>query len=429
MKHRIMILGTQGEFVQLVKKAKERGYVTIVCDGYPEGPARKYADEAYVIPVTETDRIAELCRNKKVDGIMTSFSDLLLECMVKIASQAGLPCYLKPKQLPWYRDKSVCRETLKKLGLPEPKFCRLPVEVIRHRDQKKAEALTEGMQYPLISKPLDKYGSRGIFRIYDKSELLEKAALAMEFTELPEILLEEYNDGHEFNMMTWVTEGQVYTISIADREKTEFPEVMLPQSTRNVYPSRFLDQVEADARNLLQKYISHTGQREGALSMQFFWTEGKGIQVCEIAARFFGYEHELTDMVYHFNIEDFLLDSLYEKEKAVKKLNAHHIGRPLCYGAALYFHGRQLQIADQSSAWSLAQEENVENAWIFYEEGDRVVEYGPNPYLAFYYIKAASREALDEVSERFFQKMSITDAEGKEIAFRNQLPEYEKKIE
>ena len=94
MKHRLLILGTLGEFEQLVQKAREKGYYTIVCDGYPDGPARKFADEAFQIPVTDTERIACLCREKEIDGIITSFSDLLLECMVKIADRAGIPCYL-----------------------------------------------------------------------------------------------------------------------------------------------------------------------------------------------------------------------------------------------------------------------------------------------------------------------------------------------
>ena len=92
MKHRLLILGTLGEFEQLVQKAREKGYYTIVCDGYPDGPARKFADEAFQIPVTDTERIACLCREKEIDGILTSFSDLLLECMVKIADRAGIPC-------------------------------------------------------------------------------------------------------------------------------------------------------------------------------------------------------------------------------------------------------------------------------------------------------------------------------------------------
>ena len=58
MKHRLLILGTLGEFEQLVQKAREKGYYTIVCDGYPDGPARKFADEAFQIPVTDTDRLS-----------------------------------------------------------------------------------------------------------------------------------------------------------------------------------------------------------------------------------------------------------------------------------------------------------------------------------------------------------------------------------
>ena len=66
MKHRLLILGTLGEFVQLVKKSKERGYYTIVCDGYPDGPARQYADASYVIPVTVLMQWQSFARKKRL---------------------------------------------------------------------------------------------------------------------------------------------------------------------------------------------------------------------------------------------------------------------------------------------------------------------------------------------------------------------------
>ena len=244
MKHRLLILGTLGEFVQLVKKSKERGYYTIVCDGYPDGPARQYADASYVIPVTDIDAVAELCQKEKVDGIITSFSDLLMECMVKIAEKAGLPCYLRPEQLCWYRDKSACRELLSKLGLPTPGFVKVPAA---EQNEYKLAEITAGLKYPLISKPLDKYGSRGIFIIKDQEQLAGSVRKTAEFTDLDEILIEEYNDGFEFNMMTWVSDGKVNVISIADREKTQPEADMLPISTRNVYPSRLLSHVESKA--------------------------------------------------------------------------------------------------------------------------------------------------------------------------------------
>ena len=241
---------------------------------------------------------------------------------------------------------------------------------------------------------------------------------------MPEILVEEYNDGYEFNMMTWVLDGQVHVISIADREKTSVAKGEIPISTRNVYPSRLMAKVERPATELLQAYIEKTGQKDGALSMQFFWKPGEGIQVCEIAARFFGYEHELTDIVYGFNMEELLLASLYDRTKLQKMLTDHDIHKPHCCGTVIYFQGRLLTIGDQSKAVRLGQKKEVEKPWIFYREGETVIEHGPNPYLALYYVKTENREEMDELTQEFYREMHILDPSGKEVAYQNQIPDY-----
>ena len=386
MKHRLLILGTLGEFVQLVQKSREKGYYTIVCDGYPDGPARKFADEAYQIPVTDTERIAELCREKEIDGIITSFSDLLLECMVKIADRAGLPCYLKPEQLPWYRDKSETRALLRKLELPTPGFRKIPTAVLEDPDRKsRLKERLKGLRYPVVSKPLDKYGSRGIYISENLDELIEASQKTAEFSDMPEILVEEYNDGYEFNMMTWVLDGQVHVISIADREKTSVAKGEIPISTRNVYPSRLMAKVERPATELLQAY---------------------------------------TDIVYGFNMEELLLASLYDRTKLQKMLTDHDIHKPHCCGAVIYFQGRLLTIGDQSKAVLLGQKKEVEKPWIFYREGETVIEHGPNPYLALYYVKTENREEMDELTQEFYREMHILDPSGKEVAYQNQIPDY-----
>ena len=420
MQHRLLILGSMGEFVQLVKKSKERGYYTIVCDNYPDGPARTFADEDYVIPVTATEEIAQLCKEKAVDGIITSFSDLLLECMVKIAAAADLPCYLKPEQLPWYRDKAAAKELLHQMQLPTPGFLRIPV-----KDTGLCETLaSHGLCYPLVTKPLDKYGSRGIYVVHNDQELFQAIQRTSAFTDLDEILLEEYNEGYEFNLMSWVLDGQVHIISIADREKTKTQYGEIPISTRNVYPSCFYEQVAPAARQLLQDFITHTGQQDGALSMQFFWAPGKEIQVCEIAGRFFGYEHELTDIVFGLNMEDLLLNALYDREALRRQLEHHHPEAPIRHGAVLYFHGKQKKIADLSAAQKLAQHPAVIKPWIFYREGESVIAHGSNPYVALYYIAAATRKELDAITEEFFSTMEIPDSSGAELLWQNRIPIY-----
>lgn len=416
--HRLLVLGTLDAFVLLVKKAKERGIYTIVCDGYANGAAREFADEDYVIPVTEIDEIAKLCKERDVDGIITSFSDLLTECMVKIADKAGIPCYLKPDQLKWYRDKAATRQLLEELGLPSPKHKKI------NKNSEITLEMIQDLSFPMVTKPLDRYGSRGVFVAENLAKLNEYTKKAADFTGLNDILIEEYNSGYEFNMMTYVLDGKVQIISIADREKTQIGQGEIPISTRNVYPSCLRSKVWEDAKNLLQKYVDSTKQTEGPLSMQFFWNEEKGIQVCEIAARFFGYEHELVDMVFGFNMEDLLLNYLFDKEALKEMFEKHHFQEPKQHGAVLYFHGRLLPIKDQSVAYELSNHEAVQRPWVFYSEGESVISHGRNPYVALYYITAPTREELDRISQHFFDTITIKSTDGQEVLYKNEIPKY-----
>ena len=97
--HRLVVLGSMDEFVELVKLARRQGIYTIVCDGYETGPAKAFADKAYTIDVRDIDGVADMCRAEQADGIIASFSDLLAECLVNIAAKAGRKCYCTPEKI------------------------------------------------------------------------------------------------------------------------------------------------------------------------------------------------------------------------------------------------------------------------------------------------------------------------------------------
>ena len=72
----------------------------------------------------------------------------------------------------------------------------------------------------------------------------------------------------------------------------------------------------------------------------------------------------------------------------------------------------------------LGEKEQVEKPWIFYQEGETVIEHGPNPYLALYYVKTENRKEMDLLTEEFYEKMHILDPNGQEVAYHNQIPDY-----
>lgn len=411
--HRLVILGSLDEFLELVRIAKARGIYTICCDGYPNGVAKTVADKSYTIDIHQVDQIAQMCIDEKADGIITSFSDTLFEQATLIADKAGLPWYAKPDVLHYYREKDQAKALLAKLGVKVPRNVRLAENF--------SDDMLKDFAFPVVIKPVDGYGSKGIYVVHSIDEIrefwhqvAERGKNTKDF-----IIAEEYSQGREFNMMTWLVDGVVHPISIADREKNPQSGHAIPLLNRVAYPSKFTQtEVLPAAVSVLQKFAAATGQTSGALSMQFFYHNGQ-VEVCEIAGRLFGYEHELVTHCYGLEIEEILLDYVYDPDTLRRIMTSHSLSCCLHHCAGLYFagyHGKT--IADLSRCEQLGQEPGVLECKIFYREGETIDTYGANPYLARYYLGADSREKLDQLTRHFFSKMSVPDTGGEDIDYK-----------
>ncbi len=412
--HRLLVLGSLDEFIQLVVKAKKRGYYVAVCDGYEFGPAKKYADAAYHIDVRDTGSIIDLCKKEKFDGIIGSFSDLLFEKITEIADGAGLKWYVKPESLRYYRDKAAAKELLRSLNI------RVPRHVVLEKDFLDEELA--GLQYPLVIKPRSGYGSKGIYVVHSAAEIRGKFDEVASRFAGRDILVEEYSYGHEYNMMAWMSDGEMYVISIADRDKNPQEGNAIPLLNRVVYPSNRMDLVIRDATRALKLFAGKTGQTEGPMAMQFFYNKD-GLEVCEIAGRLLGYEHELVTYCSGLDIEGLLLDYVYDNDRLKNVLKGHN---PFFrkYYAGLYFaaeHGKD--VADLSRAYELQKDSHVVESILFYREGETVDNFSSRPYFARYYITAHNREALDTVTKRFFKEMKVYSASGENIITQLHLQE------
>ena len=413
-RHTLVILGSMDEFCELVRRAKARGVRTVVCDGYADGPAKKLADEAFTIDVRDTHAIAALCREVGADGIVTSFSDLMAECLVAICAEAGLPCYLAPEQMRYLREKPLMREMFAELGIPAPRSTSvaLPFD----------PTSLEGLRAPYVVKPANGYGSRGVRVAADVSEVAAFLPDAVSYSTIGRAMVEEYDAGFEFNMMTWVVDGQVRLISIADREKTPDPTGGIPYVCRIAYPSRHIALVADEACAILQKVATFLGMQEGPLSMQFFYSQERGVQVCEVAGRLLGYEHELVCLQSGLCIEELLLDYVYDKDAVRRTFGAHDPFGGQC-AAGLYFHGFERVVGSMDVARACTALPGVVDATLYYAPGQTVAHgVGAKPYVARYYLEAQTRDELDALTRRFYDEVSVTDADGGELLYRNELP-------
>ena len=408
-----MILGGMDEFVELTKRSKERRYYTIVCDGYEDSPAKAFADEAFTIDVRNTDEIAELCRKENVDGIIASFSDLLAECMIDIAEKAGIPCYAAPERFRPLRDKSLMKAMFEELEVPTPRTVKV------HKSTIEQDIAPIGL--PCVVKPANGYGSRGVYIFDSLDEIRNHFDEVASYSSFDFIIAEKLIRGCEFNMTNWMVDGELYTVSIADREKTSMDPTLVPYVTRIVYPSRLRDVVYEPARRIVKSVADYIGIKTGPISMQFFYDEEDGIQVCEIAGRLFGYEHELVTYSSGLSIEDLLLDQVYDHASLKRSLQEHD---PFFSGlsAGLYFHGLEGLIGDVSDAERALDIPEVVESKFYYQQGEEIRHgVGAKPYAVRCYLQAGSRERLDEITAKLYEDISIKSLNGEELLLKNCL--------
>lgn len=409
MQKRLLILGSQFEFTELVKKSVRRGYYTVVCDGYPDGPARAFADKAYTIPVIQIDEIARMCREEKIDHIITSFSDIMFECMVRIADKAGLPCYLTPGQLDAYRSKAVTKQICSQLGIRVPKY-----RVLRCEEDL---GIGAPIRYPALIKPIDSYGSRGLAIVHDREEALRELKEAVSLSFSKAAMIESISQGQELNCMAFVTDGRVRLMSIADRMTESYDPHRIPVNYAIRYPSRYFEETAEMVTKIFQKFADHTGQKQGPMAMQCFY-DGEGIEVCEIAGRMFGFEHEMVTLTTGLDVEDLLLDLEYEPERASHSMQAHdpHGSR---YASCVYFQNITPGIVgSQDQIRALAKHPAAVQSVLFYRDGEQAGVLGPRQYFARFYVCADSREEMLRAEKDLFLGADVINEKGESMIFR-----------
>lgn len=213
MKPKIAILGANEPLRSFYQQTKALGY-EIHSIAWPEGAVcKEYADFFYPISFSEKDKVLQQCKKIRIDGI-TSFSlESALPCVNYVSRNLGLPCNSSESEL-LTQNKFTMREQLKKSGINVPGFF-----IINEQDLQKKNKLP----YPVIVKPIDSGGSRGVTLVRDNNEFKTAIQRALKFSFSKSVLVEEYIEGQELSVECISKEGMHYFVTVTDKVTTGQP--------------------------------------------------------------------------------------------------------------------------------------------------------------------------------------------------------------
>ena len=187
MVKKILLLGGSAQQVIAIKAAKHLGYYTILCDYLPDNPGQYEADQFYLISTTDKDAVLELAQKEKIEGVLAYASDPAALPAAIVAERLGLPTN-PAKSVEILGLKYPWRKFLHNHGFACPKFFSFHPDTSIDEIKKR----TQGLTFPIVVKPTDSSGSKGVTKLEDWSGLEKAIVWADSYSRNKVLLIEEY---------------------------------------------------------------------------------------------------------------------------------------------------------------------------------------------------------------------------------------------
>ncbi|MFO7900223.1 MAG: ATP-grasp domain-containing protein, partial [Planctomycetota bacterium] len=272
----VFILGAGTCQVPVIERARADGHRVLVASLPGPYPGLALADETLEVDVRDREAILEFARARQVDAVLTNQTDLPVPTAAYVAEQLGLPG-IGLDAARRFTDKYVMRAAAARCGAS-------PIAFHKTASADEAARLAADMSFPLVVKPVDNQGSRGVAKVGSLDDLPERFAAARDYAASGEVVIEEYFEGREVAVDGLLLNGRFQSFSLGDVSFFDIPGKFIPKSIR--YPSRLPAELQDAVRRANAAIVKKLGLPFGLTHAEYRVREDTG-ELCllEIAAR------------------------------------------------------------------------------------------------------------------------------------------------
>lgn len=261
MKKRLLVLGGTRISCEIIDKAHEMGLDVYVADYNPPelSPGKQIADKHFQVSCTDVDAIVKLIDDEKIGGILTGFADVLLPEYAEICEKAGLPAYGTKEQFDIFTNKDKYKPLMRKFDVP----------TVEEYDVDAEDFSADQVHYPVLVKPADSSGARGVTICSSQATLQEAVDNAKRFSRSGKVLVERYLTGREVTVFWVFQDGEYYLTAIGNRHvKQNQGDDVIPLPVGYTFPSSVLPAYQAHIEANVKAMFRSVGIRNGMMFMQ-----------------------------------------------------------------------------------------------------------------------------------------------------------------
>lgn len=259
---RLMLLGGIRYLLPVIEAAHKQGYYVITADYIPDNIAHRYSDEYVNVSIVDREAVLQAAMDKRIDGIMSFGVDPGVVSAAYVQDKLGLPAFGPLESVEILQNKDRFRSFLYANGFNVPK-CK--------RYSSIPEAIEDACSwhYPVIVKPTDSAGSKGVSRVDEGNYLLTALHKAFDTSISRTIVIEEFIEkrGCSSDTDCFLDNGQLVFTSFSSQR---FDVDALNPYTPAAYswPSTFSEQEEQYLKKELQRLLSLLRMRTGVYNVE-----------------------------------------------------------------------------------------------------------------------------------------------------------------
>lgn len=285
---KLMLLGGLRYLLPVIEAAHRLGYYVITCDYIPDNIAHKYSDEYHNVSIIDKDAVLELARQLEIDGIMSFAVDPGVVTAAYVAEKMGLPG--NPyKSVCILQSKDSFRSFLKDNGFVVP-------EAYGFASVDEAMQFRTHFKYPVIVKPTDAAGSKGVSKVEHDDELHAALEYAMTHSLGGHIIVEDFieKEGCSSDTDSFSVDGELKFVSFsAQRFDADATNPYTPSAYS--WPSTFSEAQEAELKSEIQRLLKLLGMRTSIYNIETrIGTDGRAY-IMEVSPR--GGGNRLAEML------------------------------------------------------------------------------------------------------------------------------------
>lgn len=272
---KILLLGGSAQQIVAIRTARKHGYYTVLCDYLTDNPGQYEADKFYLVSTTDKDAVLKVATDEKVDGILAYASDPAAPTAAYVAEQLGLPTN------PYESVETLCnkdrfRNFLKKNGFNTPNSA-------GYSDKNVDTSL---FSLPVIIKPVDSSGSKGVTVLHSWDCLDKAMDFAFSFSRSHRLIVEEFIEKkHEYLIGgdIFVADGKVILWGLLNCHRDSAVNPLVPVGKS--YPLMLDKTDEDEVKSTLQRIVDKLGLRFGSVNVELVVDKSNKVWPIDIGPR------------------------------------------------------------------------------------------------------------------------------------------------